>query len=310
MLTRNEAVQFLQNSWKMNDVELQLKADKVIFLNRFIRTMYGKVPFQLLTASEAISSMLNKQKDEAYTLKKVNEMCMSSLGGGCNVMATFTWQLLSVLGYSAHLCRVLITSSGTNIHLAVIVKDLVNSGDIHMVDCGLGQPSFSAISLNFNEESPIFRESYLEYKYIKHEGKILRMHGNGDLVKRNDPLKEGVDFIIGKWRRFYEFSLEDFERKALEGLGDHFDVRCVPLHVPVRRAAIFPDGKAFIIVGNNLFIEGKDKTLKKIKLATDDEIMKAYQDHFPSIDQNLVSLAYSAEPLRNLNELGVEYILQ
>ena len=310
MLTRNEAIHFLQDSWKMNDVELQLKADREMFLNRLIQTMYAKVPFQLLTASKEISSMLNKQKNAPYTIKKVNEMCMSSLGGGCNVMGTFTWQLLSVLGYSAHLCRVLITSSGTNIHLAVIVKDLVNPGDIHMVDCGFGQPTFRAISLNFNKESPIFQESYLEYKYIKHDGKILRMHGKGDLVKRNHPPIEGVDFIIGKWRRFYEFSLQDFERKALEGLGNHFDVRCVPPHVALRRAAIYPEGKAIILTGNNLFIEEKDKTLKKIKLTTDDEIITAYQDHFPSIDKNLVSLAYSAEPLKDLNELGVEFILQ
>jgi hypothetical protein len=33
--------------------------------------------------------------------------------------------------------------------------------------------------------------------------------------------------------------------------------------------------------------------LKKTELGSDDEVMKAYQDYFPSIDQNLVALAYS-----------------
>jgi hypothetical protein len=273
--------------------------------------MYERLPFQLFSAFKEITLLLNKQKNNVYTIEDVNKVCMSSgEGGGCNIMGTFTWQLLNALGYSAHLCRTLITSSGTNIHLAVIVKDLVNAGDIHLVDCGLGQPSFRAISLNFYEESPVFRESYLEYKFIKHDGKILRMHGEGDLVKRNDPPDENLDFVLGKWRRFYEFSLEDFERRALEGLGDHFDIRCVPPHVAFQRAAIYPEGKAVMITGNHLFLEQEDKTLKRTKLVTHDEILQAYQDHFPTIDQNLVSLAYSAGPRKNLNELGLEYILR
>ena len=222
-------------------------------------------------------------------------MCMSGLGGHCGVISAFTWQILKSLGYSAYLCGCSVPGTIISTHLALIVKDLVNPGDIHLVDCGLGQPTFKAISLNFNEESPIFQESFLEYKYIKHDDKLFRMNGKGDQVKRNDPPVEGVDFIIGKWRRFYEFSLQDFERETLKRLGDYFDVRCAPKNFPPR-AAIYPEGKAVTIFGNNLLIEEEDKTLKKTKLRSDDEIMKAYQDYFPTIDQNLVSLALSTWP--------------
>ena len=295
MLTRNDAVQFLENSWGINDVESQLKTDREMFLNRLIRIMHERVPFQLLSALRDLSLILNKEKRMVYTIKEINEMCMSGLGGNCGVLNTFTWQILKSLGYSAHLCGCIIPNTIISTHLAVIVKDLVNPGDVHLVECGCGQPTFQAISLNFNEESPIFQESFLEYKYIKHDGKLCRMHGKGDLVKRNDPPIEGVDFIIGKWRRFYEFSLENFERETLKRLGDYFDVRCAPKNFPPR-AAIYLKGKAVIIVGNNLFIEQEDKTLKKTKLGSDDEIMKAYQDYFPTIDQNLVSLALSTWP--------------
>ena len=296
MLTRDDAVQFLENSWGINDVESQLKTDRDMFLNRLIRTMLEKVPLQLLSAFRDLSLILNNQKRMVYTIKEINEMCMSGLGGNCGVLNTFTWQILKVFGYSAHLFGGVIPSTIISTHLAVIVKDLVNPGDVHLVECGSGHaPTFKAISLNFNEESQIFQESFLEYKYIKHNDKLFRMHGRGDLVKRNDPPIEGVDFIIGKWRCFFEFSLEDFERKTLERFGDYFDVRCAPKNFPPE-AAIYPGGKAIIIVGNNLFIEQEDKTLKKTKLTTDDEIMKAYQEYFPTIDENLVALAYSTWP--------------
>ena len=295
MLTRDEAVQFLGNSWGVNDVESQLKTDREMFLNRVIQIIRERVPFQLLSTFRDLSLILNKQKRMVYTTKEINEMCMSGLGGNCAVLNAFTWQILKVLGYSAHLCGCIVPNTIISTHLTVIVKDLVNPGDIHLVECGCGHPTFKVISLNFNEESPIFQDSFLEYKYIKHDGKIFRMHGKGDLVKRNDPPIEGVDFIIGKWRRSYEFSLEDFERKTLKRFRDYFDVRCAPKNFPPR-AAIYPKGKAVIIMGNKLFIEKEDKTLKKTKLGSDDEIMKAYQDYFPTIDENLVALAYSTWP--------------
>jgi hypothetical protein len=126
------------------------------------------------------------------------------------------------------------------------------------------------------------------------------MHGDGDLVKRNDPPIKGLDFIIGKWRRFSYFSLEDFERKTWECFGDYFDVRFAPQNFPPR-AARYPNGKATIIARKSLFVEQEDRKLKKTKLESDDEIMKAYQHYFPAIDQNLVSLAYSTWPKSNLN---------
>ncbi len=293
MLTRKEAVEFLQNSWKMNDIELQLKADREMFLNKLIKTIYERVPFQLLSVFKDLLSLQNKQKLMTYTTKDINKMCMSGLGGNCGLINAFTWNLLKVFGYSAHFCGTLATTTAVDVaHLTLIVKDLVNTGDIHLVDCGVGLPTFTAISLNFNEESPIFEESFLEYKYIKHGGKILRMHGKGDLVRRNDPPIEGLDFILGKWRRFYEFTLEDFEGKTLDRFGNYFDARGAPKNMPPR-AARYPGGKAVIILGNNLFTEQEDKMLKKTELGSDDEVMKAYQDYFPSIDQNLVALAYS-----------------
>jgi hypothetical protein len=290
MLTREEAIQFLQNSWKMNDVELQLTTDRESFLNKLIPTFYERVPFQLLISFILTSLPPNEQ--EIPSLEQIDKVCMSGLGGSCSVISVFAYRLLEALGYSAHLCGTSATTTGIHLHLTVIVKDLVNTGDIHLVDCGLGQPSFQTISLNFNEESPVYQESYLEYKYIKRDGKILRMHGEGDLIKHKDPPIEGLDLILGKWRRCYEFSLEDFEQKTLKILWQYFDMRYAPKNM-VPRVSRFPGGKAHMMMGNNLFLEQEDRKLKKIKLQSNDEILKACRDYFPSVDQNLVHHAYS-----------------
>ena len=291
MLTREVAIQFLQNSWKINDVELRLKTDRESFLNKLIQTFYERVPFQLL--SLFILTSLPPNEREIPSLEQIDKVCMSGLGGSCGVICVFAYRLLKALGYSAHLCGTILTTTGISVHLTVIVKDLVNTGDVHLVDCGLGLPSFRAISLNFNEESPVYQESYLEYKYIKRDGKILRMHGEGDLVKRNDPPIEGLDLILGKWRRFYEFSLqEDFEQKSLKRFWNFSYVPKFYQHVSPG-ASRFPGGKAVMIAGKILFLEQEDKTFKKTKLESDKEILKAYQDYFPSLDENLVHYAYS-----------------
>jgi hypothetical protein len=49
-----------------------------------------------------------------------------------------------------------------------------------------------------------------------------------------------------------------------------------------------------------LYVEQEDRKLKKTKLESDDEIIKAYKEHFPIIDENTVSLAYSTWARSNL----------
>ena len=72
MLTRDDAIQFLENSWGINDVESQVTADREMFLNRLIRIVHERVPFQLLSALRDLSLILNKQKRMVYTIQEIN----------------------------------------------------------------------------------------------------------------------------------------------------------------------------------------------------------------------------------------------
>ena len=90
----------------------------------------------------------------------------------------------------------------------VYVYDLYKTGDQHIVEVGFGFPTLRAVNVDFEVESPVFVDSFLEYKYVKHEGKILRMHRKGCLVRESRRKNSVTDFYIGEWRRFYIADLE------------------------------------------------------------------------------------------------------
>ena len=157
MLTKTEAIEFLQNEWKLKDVERQLQNDREKFLNKLIVAAHEIVPFQMLFLRTL--AFIPSEERKVPTVEEIDHMCMSGDGGNCTFINMFMSRLLKALGYSAFVCLSIVTSHTFNSHLIVIVKDLVNTGDLHLVDCGSGLPSFRAISLNFNEESPVYRDS-------------------------------------------------------------------------------------------------------------------------------------------------------
>ncbi|XP_028406148.1 uncharacterized protein LOC114528671 [Dendronephthya gigantea] len=289
MLTKKEAIKFLEDSWEMKDVAEEIQNDREKFLNKLIVTVHERVPFHLFFICNL--AYMPPETRKLPTLDEGDHICMSGDGGNCTIVNLFISRLLTALGFSNFVCRAYVTSSSLNFHAIVIVKDLINAGDHHLVDCSLGLPAFEAIPLNFNKESPVYQNSFLEYKFIKHDGKILRMHGKGDLMVRNDPPKE-LDFIQGKWRRFYEFNIEDMTEcqtfaDSLPQVLSRFLRKVDP------RAARYPAGKTVMLFGDILYVQNEDKTLKKIILKSKEEIFQAFEDYFPSINKELIKQAYS-----------------
>ena len=291
MLRKSQAIKFLQNEWQMKAVKQKLQ-DREKFLNKLIVTIHERVPFQLLTLRKLMPDPPAKRK--IHTVEEIDHECMSGNGGACAFVNVFTSRLFNSLGYNAFVCQSTVTSHTFGSHLIVIVKDLVNAGDIHVVDCALGLPTFRAILLNFNEESPVYQDSFLEYKFIKHDGKFLRMHGDGDtVVPKHHPTRPELDFISGKWRRFNEFTVATLLecKHSLQELGPYFSAQ---LPIAARpRAAIFPGGKAILLDGNVLSVEQDNKTLKNVMLKSRQEIFQAFKTYFPTIDEDIVQEAYA-----------------
>ena len=207
-------------------------------------------------------------------------------------MNRFSWGLLKGVGFDAYCTRATVTSTVTSPdnHAIVLIKDLEQEGDLHLVDCGTGFPILRAVSLDFAEESPVFNDGFLEYKYVRHNGRILRMHGKGDMVKPNDPPVEGLDFFIGRWRRFYSFVPE---MKPLDGISNEFFKSTIYLtpFTSSPRALRFPGKRAVVIVHNKLIVENEAGELVTTIMKSDEEIFKAYRDHFPQLAQDTVKRA-------------------
>ena len=105
-------------------------------------------------------------------------------------------------------------------HIFVHARNVERPGDAFIVDCGTGFPTFRAISLDFEKESPVYKDSFLEYKFIRHEGKVLRMHRDGNQSSRGHLF--GLEFnIIDGWYCF--FLAETSCTTNIEELNADFD---------------------------------------------------------------------------------------
>ena len=290
MFTYSEALQLLQNSWEITNVEDRLKNNRKSLVDEIIQIVHEKVPFQSITI---LSS--SDRNTKPLLNNEIKKRCVSGVGGLCYDLATFAWSLFRALGFTVQMLSATVTSTLTapNNHAIVCIFGLENESDVHLVDCGSGFATLRSISLNFSDESPVFKDSFLEYKFTRRNGKILRMHGKGDSFKRNSPPVEGLDFIQGHWRRFIFFDpgqklhdpykpAEDAYRKVVEGLTPF---------TSSPRAVWFPKKRAVAIVNNKLMIENEAGELVTTVLTSDEEILKAYQVHFPQLKQDDVRLA-------------------
>ena len=167
----------------------KLRSDRKHFLEEIILVIRGRVPFQFLTFCPML--LIPPTERIFPSLESMKVDCMTGHGGNCTIINFFTVTLLEALGYSGRMCIATVYSTIIINHLVVLVEDLEKKGDLHLVDCGLVLPSFRAISLNFNHESPVYQDSYLEYKLIRHNGLILRMHGSGDITNGRSRFRRG-----------------------------------------------------------------------------------------------------------------------
>ena len=291
MFNKKEATSFLQNSWGLQGVGEKLEAsDCKNVLDEIVVLVQEKIPFQGITLMATGSDERSRP-----TVEEIKQDCMTGIGGLCYSINVFTWGLLKGLGFSVQLCKSTVTSAGTypNNHVLVLVSNVKKVGDLYLVDCGSGFPTFRAIPLDFDQESPVYHDSFLDYKYVRHDGRVLRMHGKGDRVERNEPPVEGIDLFLGKWRRFYSFAPDPSE--CLADFDTAFDdVYTVPGTTPFHnspRAIRFPEKRAVMSVNNRALVENEKGILVATIMESDEEIIKFFGNHFANIEPDTVRRA-------------------
>ena len=271
-MQQQEAVNFVEDVLKLSSPLGKLKDNRALFLNEIVKAFH-LVPFQnihLLCEAEA--------DRHVPTWEESKESVMGGYGGLCYSLCLFMKYLLEALGYDVYFATCNAFGSPDN-HITTIVQDLSSPGSHHIVDIG-AFPTFEAISLDFEVESPIYHHSYLEYKFLKRGTQILRLHRKGE---HHTPTVPGGECIIDGWRRIFEFELipQDicyFERPmsvlyTKPGKNSPF--------LETFHAVVYKDLKLIAIKNDLLMLENDEQKLVITKMQTREEMVTAVKKYFP-----------------------------
>lgn len=227
----------------------------------------------------------------------MKEDVLSTRGGLCFPLNAFMKNLLEVLGYKVYYVVATIIEE---CHLMVVVQNLVKKGDKYMVDTGLGFPIFEPISLDFEDESPLYSCSFMQYRYKYRDGKLhqyinVKKHADAVLA----PRQEGeTDF-----RQFCIFDMTPRDESYIRGVMDrvYADVesKITPFHASLRIVAMSGPGLTAVAFKDLSVLQEDDShCLAETKLASADEFVLKVGEYFPQLKE-LAKLA-----VKNVN-LGV-----
>ena len=282
-LTKSEAVTFASDVLGLG--KLLDDSDRLKLLNEIIKA-YHSIPFQ------NVDLLLLDEEDRGLpTWEQLKLSVMERRGGLCYTLAAFLKHLLDALGYETHfvMCTVAFPQKSPN-HVAIIVQNLTGPRSIHFVDYS-GHPTFEAVPIDFQEESPVYNHSYLEYKFVRKGSLLFRFHRRGETAPLM-PGKEDV-MIAGGWRGVIEIDMTPKDESDLNK----------PMHVPYTnpdatpfltsfRAVVFQkDLKMIAIKNRSLLLEQSDHTLRETVLESKEDMMAAVQQHFPQLDSRDVEAA-------------------
>ncbi|XP_005112855.1 uncharacterized protein LOC101854469 [Aplysia californica] len=288
MFTKDEALSFLKNNLKVRDVEKRLETDRRSLLDDFVVAMQTQLVFQNLRLLSVPKAQRRRQ-----TVEEIKSDLLSGVGGLCYNLNVSAFFLLQALGYRASMVHATCTSSVLfpDNHVVVYVCDVATPGDKFLVEVGFGFPTYRAISLDFEKESPEYIDSFIEYKYIRHEGKVLRMHRKGCPIRAMGKKNPLVDFVVGDWRRFY--LVEPESTTQLAEFDEDFDQvfqnpAASPFHGSFRVIG-FPNRKAVMVVNQKTMIEDDKGDLQVSAIeGGDDGVVAKVKELFPVLPDQLV----------------------
>lgn len=269
MFTPDEAFKFVTENLKVKNARERVISDRKALIDDIVTAMHTELMFTSVPLLRVPFEYRRRP-----TLEEIKADVVAGYGGLCYNLNVTTFYILKALGFDVVLVHATCTTSVSvpNNHIVVNVSNVEKHGDLFLIENAIGFPTFRAINLDFEKESPVYRDSFIEYKYIRHEGKILRMQRHGDTLPRSN-LPEGVLLIIDDWRRTY--FTETTGSTNVEEFYPCFDVvftdpRASPFHSSLRVVG-FPGQKAAMIVNGKKIIENDEGDLVATDIPGGDE---------------------------------------
>ncbi|GFN92852.1 arylamine n-acetyltransferase, partial [Plakobranchus ocellatus] len=290
MFTKEEALKFLESRLGVKNVQKRRISNPQTLLDDITTSIQAHIPFNNMSLMS-----IAPEKRRKPTLEEIKESVVSRTGGLCYVLNVALFYILKALGYD-----VVLVLSNVNFprrtHILVYARNVNKEGDVFLIDSGFGYPIFRAISLDFEKESPEFTDSFLEYKYMKKDKKILRLHRNGDLGQGSAARPVYID----GWRVAYvadcygTANIEDFYLDY-----DEVYTFQIPMTKPFSTSfqtnfclVQFPEKRAVIISNLKLMLENESGNLETMLIEGGDEgILSAVKRYFPVIPEEMARQA-------------------
>ena len=214
---------------------------------------------------------------------------MSGRGGRCYTLNIFNQSVLQVLGYDSYLVGSDIVKQ--NGHVVVVVNNLKESGDKYIVDTGIGMPNFEPIPLDFEDESPVYTQSFTQFKYVRKNRKLIRCHR--EFPSADDVMPPNLTGDV-KWRPFYAVD-EDLPRREISFFDEIFediytdrDCSFTPLNSSLRAVGFrgeATDPKFVAMKNFTLLLENESHEVEKVKLKSVEEILEKIDLYFPVLSE-------------------------
>lgn len=284
-ITEEEAFCFLRDVLQIESAETKLQANKVTFLDEFIKAMEHHIPYQTITGIATPEG--NRRLPTAADIKTD---IISKVGGLCYQIQIFCWMLLRALEFDVHLAP----GDGfhkKNIHVGVVLNGLTYQGSKHLLEVGLGHPTFQLIPLNFEHSSPEYCDSYMRYRYVHQgEGTII-FQPSADTV----PLVacQFPEFINDGW-----FSFISIHTDQSVGVS-HFDGAMMNIFIvdteeyflASLRCVAYPNGRLVCIKDSKLRLEDEARQMQVSHFRSNNEFIEAFARYFPQFPEDMIKAA-------------------
>lgn len=248
-MNRAQAINFLQNVLKIPHVEMKLDTNRLILLNDILRAFYAHIPYQSIKLLS-----IDYDKRVAFSPSEYIGDCLSTLGGSCHVVNSFMNCLLVAMGYKACLqgCKVNMHPSVLYVHCVNLVFDVMEMGDVYLVDSGALYPTFEAVPLhNLRDDgvSKVYHQSYQEARYLRDGDTVTRCHRRNKIFFFSKDETHQED-----WFKLYYFTLAPVGAEALDAnFSQTYSERSSGCFRGLS-FALYPYGKAVALKNHNLYV--------------------------------------------------------
>ena len=196
-----------------------------------------------------------------------------------NVFSKF---LLEALGFDTYWLGCDFKASSNN-HILTIVRNVRAPGDSYIVDVGQGTPNFKPIPLNFEEESPLYSQSFSQYKFVRErDGRLVRY------IKMNIV----PTTVECEWKEYYV--VKDLQPKELsyfdevmEEIYTERDAAITPFCTSLRAVGYRREGpddlRCVALKDSTFLLENEEHCLESTTLNSVEEVFEKVDTYFPTL---------------------------